>query len=96
MADRSSERHDQRASELEGVRRRLEALEHFPDQNPNPVLRMDADGVGALLARRAVARDGKNGASFVAIVDDLNRECGPDDAPTRGHRCHASSSPKSE
>ena len=36
---------DAHDAETKDLRRRLEAAEHFPDQNPNPVLRMDPDGV---------------------------------------------------
>ena len=36
---------DARDAEMADLRRRLEAAEHFPDQNPHPVLRMDAGGV---------------------------------------------------
>ena len=64
MADRLSEprtdaSHDDHAVIDERMRRRLEAAAHFPDQNPNPVLRMDAEGVllYANSASRVLVRD---------------------------------------
>ncbi len=51
MADRPDTHRDQEAAraetaaDIEQLRRRLAAAEHFPDENPNPVLRMDAEGV---------------------------------------------------
>ena len=36
---------DERDAELRDLRRRLDAADHFPDQNPHPVLRMDHEGV---------------------------------------------------
>jgi len=50
MADVPHEHHvtapqDAHAADDEQVRRRLDAAAHFPDQNPNPVLRMDAVGL---------------------------------------------------
>ena len=48
-----------REAELRDLRRRLEAAEHFPDQNPHPVLRMDDGGVllYANPASRGLLRD---------------------------------------
>ena len=54
MAVRPSEAYLDDATDDERVRRRLQAAEHFPDQNPNPVLRMDEAG-GLLYANPASA-----------------------------------------
>ena len=45
MADRTTEPNADHAAADALIRRRLEAVEHFPDQNPNPVLRIDSAGV---------------------------------------------------
>ena len=50
---------DERDAELRDLRGRLEAADHFPDQNPHPVLRMDHEGVllYANPASRSLLRD---------------------------------------
>jgi class 3 adenylate cyclase len=44
VVDRATDRIEEHAAADERLQRQLDAARHFPDQNPNPVLRVDVDG----------------------------------------------------
>ncbi len=70
MADQTREDHDHHAAHDERVRRRLEAAEHFPDQNPNPVLRTDEAGTLIYANPASAALVGALGVSEGQVLPD--------------------------